>query len=182
MCRERTVCFTGHRQIRGRDGGLFSALSAVVEDLILQGYLYFCAGGARGFDALAAEVVLSMKQSYPQIQLILILPFCQQYNRKPLWAPEEIAQHERLKEMASQVICLEETYRPGCYYARNRRLVDLSSVCVSYQYKAKGGTAYTTAYAKEQGVRVIPCSGGEETEKTGGVLDTPPAEKNQRIT
>ena len=41
----------------------------VVEELIQKGYLYFGAGGALGFDALASEAVLRLKKKYPQLTL-----------------------------------------------------------------------------------------------------------------
>lgn len=34
-------------------------------------------------------------------------------------------------------------------------MVDFSSVCIAYQYKATGGTAYTTRYAQNRGLRII---------------------------
>ena len=54
----------------------------ILEDLQLiellsrenSGYLYFGAGGALGFDTLAAQTVLDLKKDYPQIKLILVLP------------------------------------------------------------------------------------------------------------
>ena len=49
-----------------------------VEKLINKGYRYFGADGARGFDALASETVLKLKATYPQIHLILVLPFDEQ--------------------------------------------------------------------------------------------------------
>ena len=44
----------------------------------------------------------------------------------------------------------------SCYYQRDRYLVDFSSVCLCYQYKNTGGTAYTVSYAREKGRKIIP--------------------------
>ena len=153
--REQTACFTGHRELREVSSVIFSKTYEMVETLILQGYRYFGAGGARGFDALAAETVLALKEKYPYIHLILVLPFPKQYAREKGWSADEIRQHERHKKIASKVVYTQEAYSPGCYYKRNRHLVDSSSVCISYQYKNTGGTAYTTQYARQNGVLVL---------------------------
>ena len=73
--REKTCCFTGHREIDEKD---YSKLKKRTRDLIVslieKGVVFFGAGGARGFDTLAAESVLELKKDYPQIKLILVLP------------------------------------------------------------------------------------------------------------
>ena len=52
----------------------------------------FCgAGGALGFDTLAAQTVLEMKKEYPQLRLILVLP-CENQTRG--WHSEDIAVYE----------------------------------------------------------------------------------------
>ena len=48
-----------------------------------------------------------------------------------------------------------DDYAPGCMFMRNRAMVDMSSICVSFQKRERGGTAYTVSYARRQGVRVI---------------------------
>ena len=63
--------------------------------------------------------------------------------------------HERQIRYASKAVYLQQAYSSGCYYKRDRRLVDFSSVCIAYQYKATGGTAYTTRYAQNRGLRII---------------------------
>lgn len=73
--REKTCCFTGHRCIPNESlDSLKRQLKREIEKLIQQGVIYFGAGGALGFDTLAAEAVLELKQQYPFIKLILVLP------------------------------------------------------------------------------------------------------------
>ena len=74
--RDKICCFTGHRDIPARIlPDLKRRLAETVELLIGQGVCCFAAGGARGFDALAARVVLEMRERYPPVKLILVLPF-----------------------------------------------------------------------------------------------------------
>lgn len=155
--KSRTACFTGHREIRGSVEALEERVHQIVEGLIQEGYCYFGAGGARGFDAIASKVVLELKQQHTHIHLILVLPFYNQYEKEKGWTAYEIAEYQELKQKASKVVHLQEQYSSGCYYRRNRHLVDFSSVCIAYQYKETGGTAYTTNYAKSKKVKIIYC-------------------------
>ena len=73
--KQKTCCFTGHRDIPLGDYQLiFDKTEEMVERLIKKGYLYFGAGGALGFDTIAALAVLKLKEHYPDIRLILVLP------------------------------------------------------------------------------------------------------------
>ena len=61
--KDTTVCFTGHREISAdKRKDVLKALAKTVGELYLQGYRTFCAGGALGFDTLAAAVVLVLKK------------------------------------------------------------------------------------------------------------------------
>lgn len=127
-------------------------LKQTVEKLILNGYCYFGAGGALGFDTLAAECVLYLKKQYPQIKLILVLP-CKTQTRG--WDSEDIAIYEQIKAQADKVVYTSEEYTRGCMFKRNRHLVDNSSICIAYLTESKGGTAYTVNYAKQKKIKVI---------------------------
>ena len=153
--REHTVCFTGHRQMIESVSQIECRVERTVEKLINNGYRYFGADGARGFDALASETVLKLKATYPQIHLILVLPFDEQYSHERNWTRAEIEQYQSLKERASKIVVLADEYRPGIYYRRNRHLVDHSSVCVAYMTKANGGTSYTVNYARVKDLEVV---------------------------
>lgn len=139
--RDKTACFTGHRKIASEQQRIVAErLKQTVEKLILNGYCYFGAGGALGFDTLAAECVLYLKKQYPQIKLILVLP-CKTQTRG--WDSEDIAIYEQIKAQADKVVYTSEEYTRGCMFKRNRHLVDNSSVCIAYLTESKGGTAYT---------------------------------------
>lgn len=80
MDKQYTVCFTGHRQIPENPAEVEARVSAIIETLIQRGYSCFCAGGARGFDLLAAKAVLQSQARYPFVRLVLVLPFQNQYR------------------------------------------------------------------------------------------------------
>lgn len=125
-------------------------LEETVTSLIGAGVRYFGAGGARGFDTLAAQTILKLQREYPQIKLILVLP-CLSQTRG--WRDEDIKVYERIKAAANKITYTSENYTQGCMHKRNRHLVDHSSVC--YLTENKGGTAYTVNYAKKQGLKII---------------------------
>jgi len=151
--RNQTCCFTGHRRIPPEVlPSLAAQLEKTVRELIQTGIRFFGAGGALGFDTLAAETVLRLRGEFPHIRLILVLP-CRDQTRG--WPREDAARYERILTQADSVVYVDRQYTPGCMHKRNRRLVDHSSVCVAYCTRATGGSAYTVDYARGQGVRVI---------------------------
>ena len=150
----KTVCFTGHRKLRNVEI-LEIALKETIWKAINDGYYKFLTGGALGFDELAANTVIFFKNKYPQIKLILVLPFQKPYEHEKGWQEKDIEKYNLLLKKADKKIILNEGYKKGCYYQRDRYLVDNSSLCISYQTRKNGGTAYTVDYANKQGIKVI---------------------------
>lgn len=64
-------------------------------NLIEKGYCYFGAGGALGFDTVAAQTVLHLKEKYPHIKLILVLPCIDQAKS---WSHVDKVVYEDIKE------------------------------------------------------------------------------------
>ena len=151
--RAKTCCFTGHREIPTNEiETVRGKLRDCVVSLIHEDYQYFGSGGALGFDTIAAQVVLELKSSFPQIKLILVLP-CKSQTKG--WSRKDISIYERIKQQADKVVYTSEEYTRGCMHKRNRHLVDNSSACICYLTKNTGGTFYTVNYAREHGLRVF---------------------------
>ena len=121
-------------------------------EAIEQGYRYFGCGGALGFDTLAAQTVLRLREIYPEIRLILVLP-CRDQTRG--WKQADVAEYDRIMKVADKVTYTSEQYYSGCMHKRNRHLVDNSSLCICYLTEQSGGTAYTVNYARSQGLKII---------------------------
>lgn len=151
--REYTACFTGHRQIPfGQTILLRHRLDKVIADLVQQGIIYYGAGGALGFDTMAAQTVLSARRKHPQVKLILVLPCPTQADR---WPKRDKEIYEEIKTRADKVVYVSDHYTKSCMFQRNRHLVDYSGICIAYLTKATGGTAYTVGYARSKGINVI---------------------------
>lgn len=149
----KTCCFTGHRSLSHEEKLKVAVhLRRVIEEQIKAGVVFYGAGGALGFDTLAAQTVLEMKKEYPQLRLILVLP-CEDQTRE--WRSEDIAVYEDIKRRSDKVVYVSREYTSDCMHRRNRHLVDHSGTCICYLTRASGGTAYTVDYARRKGLRII---------------------------
>lgn len=150
---EKSCCFTGHRRLPPEHlQSITKQLNSYITELIDSGVRRFIAGGALGFDTLAANEVLKLKSTYcPEIRLVLALP-CRNQDR--YWTPLDKVEYARILECADEVIYVSEKYTPYCMHARNRYMVDNAAHCIAYLNQASGGTAYTVNYARQSGREV----------------------------
>lgn len=152
VIKKLTVCFTGHRKIpREYYGDIEQRLEKTIVKLIEEGYRYFGAGGALGFDTMAAQAILRLRTRYSMIRLILVLP-CVFQTRG--WSSTDVDEYEKIKSAADKVVYVSREYTRDCMFKRNRHLVDNSDACVCYLTEG-GGTAYTVNYARVKGLRII---------------------------
>lgn len=148
-----TCCFTGHRVIPKEKYMIIKTrLEQEIERLAEEGVTNFCAGGALGFDTMAALTVLGMKKRMPEIKLFLILP-CEEQAED--WSALNQAIYTDILLRADEIVYVEEKYVKGCMQRRNRELVDRSEYCICYLEKLAGGTAYTVNYAKSLNRKII---------------------------
>jgi len=150
---ERTCCFTGHRDIPQRHKEeIVRRLKNTIRDLAARGVVYYGAGGALGFDTLAAQSILDLQAELPIIKLILVLPCPSQAER---WKTEDKMIYENIKARADKLVYVSREYTRDCMFKRNRHLVDNSGICVCYLERNTGGTAYTVDYARKKGLEII---------------------------
>lgn len=149
----KVVCFTGHRNIPGGAAErLLVLLKETISELCERGATVFRAGGAMGFDTLAALAVLDMKETYPQLHLELILP-CR--NQTDGWNDVSRQVYDYILQRADEHRFLFDSYMEGCMLERDRKLVEGSDVCVAYCAQSQGGTAYTYTLALRADVETI---------------------------
>lgn len=146
-------CFTGHREISSKDTRRIpAALKNIILEEYLKGARIFRAGGALGFDTLAALSVLDLKKKHPDITLELCLP-CHDQAEKWNWYSRKIYNH--ILKHSDSIKYASEKYTRTCMHDRNRMLVDGSTVCIAYYMGGGGGTSYTFNYAISKGIKII---------------------------
>lgn len=157
--KERSCFFTGHRKIpAAHKTELLMRLKASVSYLYAKGVTDFYAGGALGFDTLAATQILDMRREHAGMRLILELPYANQCER---WKESEKRIYYFLRGEADEVHYAAERDAENAsdarklLLARNRALAASSLYCISYFSGAKGGTAYTVALAEKYGCEII---------------------------
>ena len=151
--RLKTCCFSGHRDLpRDEIADLQARLTTEIKKLIKNGVTRFIAGGAVGFDMMAAICVLNLKSDgFSELHLTLALPCAHHYRKWPK-ADQQMLLH--LLERSDEVVFVSMEYLPGCMQKRNRYMVDRSEYLLCYHTKPSGGTAYTVDYAKKCGLTV----------------------------
>ena len=67
----------------------------------------------------------------------------------------ERALFDDIRAKADHIEYITDRYTATCMYARNRALVDGSTLCVAYLTENRGGTLYTCTYALKKRVELI---------------------------
>lgn len=147
--RKKTCCVTGHREIPADKRACVEAqLRRAVASALEEGYTCFLSGFAAGVDLTFAAIVAEYKAKGAPLSLEAVIPYAGRLNSRD---PD----FRKLLAVCDEVSVLCDSYSPGCYFARNRRLVDRSGLVIAvYDGRGKGGTRYTLDYAKAQGKEV----------------------------
>lgn len=152
MERRSTCCFTGHRTLpRGVALHLIARVTDGVNYLLGLGYRDFILGGALGFDTICARALICMKISGYDLGIHLILP-CR--DQDATWLSDDKAVYREIVRLADSVEFISETYTPSCMAERNKRMVDMSSACISYVEHMKSGAGQTLRMARASGLSI----------------------------
>lgn len=143
-----TCALTGHRALPEQFDR--NALYDGLEELIREGYDRFLCGMAMGFDLLALECLISLKQRY-KIELEACIPYAGQEKSFPA---SERKKYRELLAWCDEKRVLYPAYFQGCFLARDRYMVENADLVFAYCTQKSGGAAYTVSYAEEKGVAV----------------------------
>lgn len=153
----RALCFTGHRPDKlghtcREEDELRLRLQQRIVQAISEGYTDFYCGMAMGTDIIAGELVIALRQQYPNLRLIAVIPFPGQSRS---WSQSWRARWAGLLRQADDKVILYPAFQRGCYHARNRYMVDRSErVIAVYDGSPEGGTHMTITYAQKKGIAV----------------------------
>ncbi len=151
--RQQTACFTGHRQMGDINlADLRKCVRQVIREWYDEGITTYYCGMALGFDMLCAEVLLSMRDEYPDLTLVAAIPFNGQADR---WQEQSKRRYHNILDHADKVLYISKEYERGCEAKRNAYMVDHSSrVIAFYDGVNTGGTGKTVAMARRNDMMV----------------------------
>ncbi len=159
-------CFTGYRPVKfpfsmDREDKEYKRFeNTLIEEIISlidQGCFVFYNGMAMGFDIIAAETVLLLKEAYPEfpIRLISVIPFKGQVDSfNDSWKER----YNYVLDNCDEKVILSENYFSGCYQKRNIYMVQNSDVVLTWYDGKSGGTKNTLDYAASKGRYIINCN------------------------
>ena len=138
-----SVSFTGHRPEKlpyfcDDDPMLVDMkerLKIQIEKLIAEGAECFYSGMARGADIWCAQIVIELKNKYPDIKLSAVIP-CKTQTEK--WDETSTAVYNDILSKCDKTIYISDKYTKTCMLKRDRALVDLCDVLVAVFDGTKG--------------------------------------------
>ncbi|MFR9651430.1 MAG: SLOG family protein [Rikenellaceae bacterium] len=161
MNKSISVAFTGYRESKilrskrsksilstlfgGGDRAILNQIADkiynTIESLYDQGFLHFYCGMSSGFDLMAAVAVLELRNKYPDVKLIAVVPFKGQEER---YSDKDKQTYRNVMETADEVVTLAERHTDNAQYLRrNDYMLEQSSHLVCYYDGQRGGTMYT---------------------------------------
>ena len=153
---QNVCCFTGHKQLPTKEiKTIIKRLNDEIDHLIHQGVTNFMAGGALGFDTIAASLIIAKREMGYPVKLILVLP-CDQQNG--LWTPEQTKLYEQIIKEADGLYYISDEHKANSLTTRNRFMVNKSDFCICYSTQNEGETFQMVIYAKEKGINLIKVS------------------------
>lgn len=150
----KAIALTGHRFIPFEKQPLLKKLlvSAVTNNYE-QGFTTYYCGMAVGFDMLAAEVILELKNKLKDLKLIAVLPFQNQSDR---FSSYDKKRYQSILEQANEIVTLRKDYCNRCFLIRDDYMVEQADAVIAYLSRTdKGGTYYTCKKAQSHGLPIL---------------------------
>lgn len=152
-----SACFTGHR-VLPRTAEIEKRLYSILEKWIcIHNVTDFYAGGAIGWDTLAAATVIKLREKYPELRLHLVLP-CSNREQTAKWSDAQRREFYRILDLADSAEYVSDRYYNGCMKERNIRLVEYADTCCFCFWNPgaySSGTGQTVRLAKKKQLMII---------------------------
>ncbi len=172
--KSRTCCFAGHRprpDLPAEDA-VRRELQTELRQALNDGFTAFICGMAFGFDLLAAEEVLHLREEGLPVALIAAMPHKGFGDNWPLcWRQRR----DRVFCEADRTVYVRcESFGKGVYQLRNRWMADRSARVIALYLGGEGGTWNMLRYCLKTGVevRLLRIEGAEDDPAPG--LQTTP--------
>ena len=152
--REYCCAFTGHRpeKLTLPESEVRQLLEGEIIKAYNDGYRVFISGAANGTDLWAADIVLNLRETLPDIKLICAIPFPpkEKDNRTA-----EQSEYYRITTSADEAVYVCNHYFKGCFQLRNKWMIDRCSRLIAVWSGQTGGTKNAVEYAKRTKVEII---------------------------
>lgn len=163
MKMQRTSCaFTGHRPHKfpwkenendPRCIELIRTLTEQITALAKAGITDFFSGMADGTDHFCAQIVLTLREKNPALQLHCVLPH---EGQEAKWSDSARERYHSILKQADTVDYVSRDYYEGCMIDRNHWLVDSADLLLAvYNGVRRSGTGATVNYARKMGREII---------------------------
>lgn len=153
MHRPDTCCFIGHRSIDpGETEKIKTRIKYIIDPMLQKGVKFFGVGGNVGFDMLAAEYILYLRDVIrKKIKLILVLPYPNYFENRE---ETDIRKEKQLIQKADKVVYVSQLPSAGAEKLAADHLLAYSLYCVTYCHKSTGRTADAVKAAFSQNISV----------------------------
>ena len=141
MSKQETAVFIGHSECYGVSR---SDVEKAIISLIEKGVTDFLSGGQGGFDRMCAGCVKKLKQEYPQIRNILVIPYLTFSIFDKDYFDEIVYPDD-----------FEKYHFKAAIPARNKYMVDNSAFAICYVTHGWGGAAQTYQRAIKKNLTII---------------------------
>lgn len=160
--RKLICCFTGHRPQHlsfGFNEGHKDCIK--VKEMLFEqilraiklGYRYFISGMALGVDTWAVELLLNLKNKYPDIIIEGAIP-CKDQECK--WILESKERYRKLLKKLDVITYVSDSnYASGCMEKRDDYMIEKSSLLIAVYMDKNGGTKHTFDQGIKKGMTIF---------------------------
>lgn len=144
--RKRRCCITGHtpQELTRPVDDIKVDLENEILDTIKEGFTTFITGMAYGTEIWAGNIVVRLKDRFPELKLVAAVPFPGFADK---WTDEWQQKYEKLLKAADFVKIICADYSNNAFQVRNQWMVKHSSSVIAVYGGKAGETRNTIQYA-----------------------------------
>ena len=152
-CRDRTCCLRGQEDLPPwEEQNVRTRMRHRLMPLIWDRVDFFGVGGGRGYELMAAEYLLKVRDEFKRnIRIISVLPY-PEYREE--WPEEDFRRQEEILRRSDKVVFACPAKTADAWQIRDRKLLEESGFCICYCRRADGRIAGFIREARQCGMTV----------------------------
>lgn len=158
----KKCAFTGHRpqslpfRFNESDDRCIALKQILKKEIIKlienEAVTHFITGMAIGVDTYAAEIILSLKASYPDLTLEGAIP-CE--NQAEKWTEAQRDRYYDILSKCDKETLIQRQYTSDCMHKRNHYMIDQANYVIAVWDGKPSGTGKTVQYAQKQNKPIV---------------------------